>query len=283
MIFRFLRLVPEALAWRSETPQWRSVMLAYLGVKPVAFPYELRLRGGACVTLREPGDLVLFWLVFARRHYPVDPSWRTIVDAGANVGLFTLYAARRAPLARIVAVEPFPDSFDRLRELVGKNGLEDRVTLANLALSSKNGEAQMDARLGLAAYDRHLVESSAKAVNANTRAASGPSKSVQVRAASLAAVLDQHGLERADMVKMNIHGSEYDALLSLPTESLVRLGRVAVHYRELPKEAGVGWGDLQRHFHRSGFVTAQHRKARRGSGPIVFAKGYNGSAEEARP
>lgn len=268
-----LRLVPELLRCRSETRQWRAILLAYLRLKPIEYPYEVRLRGGGCLRLHDRSDVVVFWLVFARRHYQVDPSCERIVDAGANVGFFTLFAARRAPLARILAIEPFPSSFARLRELVEANGLRERVTLADLALGAESGEERMDARAGIAAYDRHLVTQAAKTVNAEARAASERARTVSVRVATLAAAMDEHGFESADLVKMNIHGSEYDSLLATPRTALDRLRRVAVHYHELPRETGLGWRELEAHLHRAGFSTARHSKFRGGSGLIVFVLG----------
>ncbi len=36
---------------------------------------------------------------------------RLIIDAGANIGAFVLYALLTAPNARVIAIEPAPDSY----------------------------------------------------------------------------------------------------------------------------------------------------------------------------
>jgi len=140
-----LKRLPEILTCFRETAQWLPATLAYLGVSRLKCPYELRLRSGEVLTLRERTDFVIFWLIFARRHYPVRPSDRVIIDIGANIGLFTLYAAREAPEARIISIEPFPDTCQRLRNLVETNRLTDRVTILNCAVSGSSGTAAMDA------------------------------------------------------------------------------------------------------------------------------------------
>src|SRR6266496_3656751 len=134
--------IPEFLACIKETAQWLPVTLAYLGLRPAVFPLELQLRSGEILSLRERTDLVIFWLVFVRRHYPVLSSDSVIVDVGANIGLFTLYAAREAPGARIVSIEPFPDTCQRLRQLVETNRLTERVTILNCAISGTSGTAK---------------------------------------------------------------------------------------------------------------------------------------------
>ena len=64
------------------------------------------------------------------------------VDVGANIGLFTLLAARCAsPGGRILAFEPHPGARAQLRELIDMNGLTDGVTVSDAALSDRSAPA----------------------------------------------------------------------------------------------------------------------------------------------
>ncbi len=65
---------------------------------------------------------------------------RVIVDVGANIGLFSLYALRRAPHSRLVAIEPAPALWTALRDNLASYG--ERVLPINLALSDRNGTAE---------------------------------------------------------------------------------------------------------------------------------------------
>jgi FkbM family methyltransferase len=61
------------------------------------------------------------------------------VDIGANVGLFSLYVAATAPAARIIAIEPEPENFDRLLfNLAANPGLP--IKALRLALADLDGE-----------------------------------------------------------------------------------------------------------------------------------------------
>lgn len=62
-----------------------------------------------------------------------------IIDAGAHIGMATLYFKRLFPAAIITAIEPFPRSFKLLENNVWANDLSD-VTTVNVALSNKVGE-----------------------------------------------------------------------------------------------------------------------------------------------
>jgi len=57
------------------------------------------------------------------------------VDVGSNWGAFTILASgvRRA---RSVAVEPLPDTFERLEENVDLNRLDKLVTCLNLGVAA---------------------------------------------------------------------------------------------------------------------------------------------------
>src|SRR5688572_16199782 len=66
------------------------------------------------------------------------------VDAGANLGYFTLLAAARVgPSGRVSAFEPHPLNRARLLEHLRDNDLEDRVRVYDVALSDQEGVATM--------------------------------------------------------------------------------------------------------------------------------------------
>jgi FkbM family methyltransferase len=60
-----------------------------------------------------------------------------VVDAGANIGIFTLIASQVAE--HVVAIEPDPQNYKILRENVEGNGIEN-VTLIEKALYSSSGQ-----------------------------------------------------------------------------------------------------------------------------------------------
>lgn len=63
-----------------------------------------------------------------------------IIDAGANIGLYSLLAAVNNRQAIVQAFEPNPFNNARLRRNVALNGVEDRVEVHQVALGDTNGE-----------------------------------------------------------------------------------------------------------------------------------------------
>ncbi|KAM0186526.1 hypothetical protein ACHAPI_011655 [Fusarium lateritium] len=60
-----------------------------------------------------------------------------IIDAGANIGLFTLFAKKNYPEAQVLAFEPAPENVGIMNQNIKLHGLTD-VSLYDCALGSKN-------------------------------------------------------------------------------------------------------------------------------------------------
>ena len=94
----------------------------------------LRLAGKRhTVTVRPgAGDLAVLYEIFTRNAYAVGPEVldpagvRAIVDAGAHIGMASLYFADRYLNARILSIEPNPENFALLK---ANTAGEPRLTL----------------------------------------------------------------------------------------------------------------------------------------------------------
>jgi FkbM family methyltransferase len=121
------------------------------------------------------------------------------VDAGANVGLFSLFVAATAPAARILAIEPEPGNFARLAFNIAANpGVP--ITPLQLAL----GETEGTVEIVLNARDR-----------GGTRIAAGDTqgRGVAVRCRPLLAVVSEAGLDGIDALKIDVEGAEGTVLV----------------------------------------------------------------------
>ncbi|HEV2592347.1 MAG TPA: FkbM family methyltransferase [Gaiellaceae bacterium] len=86
------------------------------------------------------------FVVLARALQVIDDRRGTFIDVGANLGTTTLAAVRLHGFTRAVACEPDPDNARFLRATVAVNGLDDRISVVEAAVSDHVGEASFAAR-----------------------------------------------------------------------------------------------------------------------------------------
>jgi FkbM family methyltransferase len=162
--------------------------------------------------IRVPGepDVATFWQIFFAELYEISPTDRIIVDAGANVGAFSLYALLHAPNARVISVEPSTATFQRLRWVLDANGVADRATTIQAALGGSEG-----------------VTSFATTGPSHMRVG-GVAGGEQVRQTTLESILPPN--EQVDVLKMDIEGGEYPTLDATPRHVLDRIRRIELEY-----------------------------------------------------
>jgi FkbM family methyltransferase len=117
----------------------------------------------------------------------------TFVDVGANMGFFSLFAASRG--ARVLAIEPSPVLFERLRVNMALNAFEDAV-LVRAAAGETEGEVSFEvnpADLG------------------TNRVSEGGGETVPQR--PLLSMVEEAGFAAIDVLKIDIEGYEDRALV----------------------------------------------------------------------
>jgi FkbM family methyltransferase len=162
----------------------------------------------------------------------IQDGW-IIVDIGAGLGDFTVFAARRTPHGRVFAYEPAPDSAALLDENLRQNGLKN-VDVFPYAVSRENGELRLDISGGVAVQYRTVGDTNPEG------------DKITVRSVALADVLSGLPGGACDFLKMDCEGAEYDMLLNLDEAALKRIRRICLEYHE-----GVtpySHTDLEKHF-----------------------------------
>jgi amino acid adenylation domain-containing protein/FkbM family methyltransferase len=103
------------------------------------------LPDGQIVLTPSAGEAQYLWEdVFAQNSYGSPIAYAhdaVIVDVGANIGLYTLYALAAAPHGRVVAIEPVPLLFEALKQNTAEYG--DRVAYYAAAAGDTNGNASL--------------------------------------------------------------------------------------------------------------------------------------------
>ena len=137
--------------------------------------------------------------IAVRREYEfeVERPPRVIVDAGANVGLASIYFSTRFPEARIIAVEPEARNLEVLARNIAPY---ENITAVGAALWRE------DARLDV--VDPGLGEWAYRTRAKDARGENRDPFVQEVRGMTLATLCAEHDIDRIDILKMDIEGAE---------------------------------------------------------------------------
>ncbi len=136
-------------------------------------------------------------------YFETDNPQPVIIDAGAHIGLATLYFKKLYPGSKIIAIEPNPETFKLLEKNVWENQLED-VKLHQTALSTQSGSAPFH----VDSSSEQWLSTSGFTKGAWNRIQS--SQEITVYTQTLKSFLDQP----IDFLKMDIEGAEQEVLMA---------------------------------------------------------------------
>jgi len=153
-----------------------------------------------------------------------------IVDAGANVGIFSIFMARQNRRCRVVALEPFAENFRYLQNNITRAGLRN-VTCCETALGAAFGEAQMQA-VGTRSLDHVLTASSPELRAASLELEARASQPGTVAVIPLSGLFELASADEIDFLKVDIEGSERDVFAAASPDVLRRIHRIAMEYHD---------------------------------------------------
>jgi FkbM family methyltransferase len=198
----------------------RIKVLALFAGQKLHEPLTIRLRGsGLQFRVRTALDVWVIKETCLDRDYEqavrLQDGW-TIIDIGAGLGDFTAYAAQRSPQGRVLAYEPFPESFALLQQNLKLNDLHN-VEAQPYAIAAQAGPLAL--HVGLAEAVQHSTTQMG-------------AKTIEVQAISLAQAFDDHQVVECDFLKMDIEGGEYAILRAIEPKVLKRVQRLALEYHD---------------------------------------------------
>ena len=182
--------------WRIM-PLRDAVHLALTENTPGQTHIYLRPVSKEVVIRRRTTDLLCLEKVFIADEYnsPFQLSPQVIVDAGANVGMATLFFARQYPQAHVVAIEPESSNFEILKQ--NCEGIAN-VTLIRAALWSENRELKIGNPSG-EAWAFMVSDEYCSSDN-----------SPRVPAITVPEILHRLNADHIDLLKIDIEGSELE-------------------------------------------------------------------------
>ena len=151
----------------------------------------------------------------------------TFIDVGANCGLYSILGPLWNSNLQVIAFEPIPAIFEKLKKNVRLNQLENRVQCENLALSSRSGRST----LFLPRHEGRDPETTGTLAAESWQAKKG-SPQLDIETVRFDEYEESHPLQ-VDLVKIDVEDFEADVLEGMQTT--IRRDRPFIVCEVLPR------------------------------------------------
>ncbi len=158
---------------------------------------------------------IFFQKIYNPHYLPIEKD-DIVVDIGANIGVFTVWAAFKTRNT-VYAYEPFPDNYEALEQNIRANGLNN-IMPHRLAVSDKSGT--------------ELIFYSGKSQHHHLKkvAPGATDKYLEVSSIVLRDIMDNNHIDRIDFLKLDCEGSEGIILRSTSEDYLRRIRKIAMEF-----------------------------------------------------
>lgn len=214
----------------------------------------LEMRNGIKVHLSDhPHDVITVFVVFGKRDYGTIENGSIVVDIGANIGTFALYAISNGA-AKVYSIEPNSESYATLLKNIENNGLHGKVVPFKAAVSDSDG-----AEVLIPKQSSPYNSISYEADKADT------AKMEKVHTLSLRALFEREKLTKIDLLKIDCEGAEFKIIPSLSTDLMKSIREIKVEY--LGNDPKI----IIDHLRKNGFNITKHEREDRFLSGMIWA------------
>ena len=154
------------------------------------------------------------WMIeeYAKKNFDIKSS-DTVIDVGAHIGLFTLYASQSCKIGNIYSYEPVKENFEILKENMNINNLKN-VKIFNLAVSNSNSTITLFMNNDESGHSMF----------------SESSENIIVKSTSLMKIFDDNKIKECNFLKLDCEGAEYEIIEKLPSTYFEMIEKIIIEY-----------------------------------------------------
>lgn len=182
---------------------------------------KVNLRNGYKIigSANSPLTIVMDETFILRRYTPKEMVVKTddvVVDIGANVGIFSIFAYFNGA-SKIISYEPDPTSFKDLRRNIKINNI-DNIKAINLAITNKKGLIEF--------YT--YIDNGGNSVFNNNKIGN----KINVQSIKLIDIFEQNKIDKIDFLKIDCEGSEGLIFSSTNKKIWSKINKIALEYHD---------------------------------------------------
>lgn len=214
---------------------------------------SLTMRDGTTVHLSDhPHDVITVFVIFGRKDYGDIPKGGVVVDIGANIGTFTLFAAKNGA-SKVFAIEPNSHAYNVLQTNVRTNNLSNKITPIKAAVTDQDG-------------DTVFIPANSSPYNAITAEPTQAHQLETVKTITLQRLAAQYNLDRIDLLKIDCEGAEFTIIPSIPSSLMSKIGCMRLEYQD--RDVNIITDYLRRH----SFHIVKHERDERYNAGMLWAE-----------
>ena len=187
----------------------------------------------------------------------------TILDIGAHMGVFALWAAKQAPRGKIISIEP-TENIESLTKSIEINKLKNITPLKvaigkddsfiELFTSPNYNSSNSNTQFTHSPFLRFLTFLGFNTIH---RKHKNQRKTERVKTVSIASIMDKYKLKQIDYLKIDCEGGEYDVFNYLPEKYFPRIKKIAMEFHHF--HPSHDYRKLKALFEKHGFEVNTHR------------------------
>jgi FkbM family methyltransferase len=204
---------------------WYTMELMYSGLREIGGNVKTwnRLK----ILVRSRNDLSVLDEVYAKKVYDQKPLRvphnSVVIDVGAHIGAFSLYAAKVCKAKKVYSFEPCPENYATLEMNVQNNHLNSVITPIPKAIGAQAGKRDL---LLCAENDGcHSFYPISQHPNA-----------VQVECVTLKQALKENNIDHVDYLKLDCEGAEWEILETIDEETISKIRVIVMEFHLKPRE-----------------------------------------------
>ena len=189
-------------------------------------PGQVRFKNGLKINLSSnPHDTISVAVVFLQKNYGTVEPHSVVMDIGANIGTFSLYAAY-CGASTVFAIEPNKEAYEVLCKNIKDNKFDEIIYPVNCAISDSVG--QVGIPKNSSPYNK-TIEPSVVANHTST-------DYDMVAADSISNFMKTNDVKHIDLLKMDCEGAEFSILPSFSKDTWDKISKIRMEYHQDPKK-----------------------------------------------
>jgi FkbM family methyltransferase len=181
-----------------------------------------------------------------------------IIDIGANIGAFSIFAAKNAKNIKVFAYEPSPVAFSTLVKNIKENNLEKVIFPFKMGVAGKRGKRILFFRSNGSDTTDTIIEKHKEIMRHNAN--------LEINVTELEDIFKINNLNYCNFLKIDAEGAEYEILFNTPAKIVRKIEKIALEYHD-------GYENIEKFLRNHGFYVS-HQPTIKNEG-ILWARNIN--------